>query len=242
MRCSREATRSSPPGAIGSSRAAVPPGRRIALSFDDGPDPTWTPRIAALLLRLHVPAAFFVVGDRVARYPGIVSGLEKDGFEIGGHTFTHSDLSGLPDWQRDLQVSMTDSAIAGAAGVRPRFMRPPYSATAAAVDAADRACLRRRRPQGLPDRALRLRRRGLAQPGSGEDRAQRDPARAAGRGGAAPRRRRRPLPDPGRDPAASSPSSAGAASTSSLSRRSPASPGPRPTRRPATLSTCGECC
>jgi cellulose synthase/poly-beta-1,6-N-acetylglucosamine synthase-like glycosyltransferase/peptidoglycan/xylan/chitin deacetylase (PgdA/CDA1 family) len=113
------------------------PGRRIALSFDDGPDPTWTPRIAALLLRLHVPAAFFVVGDRVARYPGIVSGLEKDGFEIGGHTFTHSDLGGLPDWQRNLQVSMTDSAIAGAAGVRPRFMRPPYSATAAAVDAAD---------------------------------------------------------------------------------------------------------
>jgi cellulose synthase/poly-beta-1,6-N-acetylglucosamine synthase-like glycosyltransferase/peptidoglycan/xylan/chitin deacetylase (PgdA/CDA1 family) len=113
------------------------PGRRIALSFDDGPDPTWTPRIAALLLRLHVPAAFFVVGDRVARYPGIVSGLKKDGFEIGGHTFTHSDLSGLPDWQRNLQVSMTDSAIAGAAGVRPRFVRPPYSATAAAVDAAD---------------------------------------------------------------------------------------------------------
>jgi cellulose synthase/poly-beta-1,6-N-acetylglucosamine synthase-like glycosyltransferase/peptidoglycan/xylan/chitin deacetylase (PgdA/CDA1 family) len=112
-----------------------PPGRRIALSFDDGPDPTWTPRIAELLTRLRVPAAFFVVGDRVARYPGIVADLERDGFEIGGHTFTHSDLSRLPDWQRDLQVSMTDSAIAGAAGVRPRFMRPPYSATAAAVDA-----------------------------------------------------------------------------------------------------------
>jgi cellulose synthase/poly-beta-1,6-N-acetylglucosamine synthase-like glycosyltransferase/peptidoglycan/xylan/chitin deacetylase (PgdA/CDA1 family) len=114
-----------------------PPGRRIALSFDDGPDPTWTPRIAALLLRLHVPAAFFVVGDRVARHPGIASDLAEDGFEIGGHTFTHSDLSGLPGWQRDLQISMTDSAIAGAAGVRPRFMRPPYSATAAAVDAHD---------------------------------------------------------------------------------------------------------
>jgi cellulose synthase/poly-beta-1,6-N-acetylglucosamine synthase-like glycosyltransferase/peptidoglycan/xylan/chitin deacetylase (PgdA/CDA1 family) len=113
------------------------PGRRIALTFDDGPDPAWTPRIAALLGRLHVPAAFFVVGDRVARYPDIVADLAEDGFEIGGHTFTHSDLSRLPDWQRDLQVSMTDSAIAGAAGVRPRFMRPPYSATAVAVDAAD---------------------------------------------------------------------------------------------------------
>jgi cellulose synthase/poly-beta-1,6-N-acetylglucosamine synthase-like glycosyltransferase/peptidoglycan/xylan/chitin deacetylase (PgdA/CDA1 family) len=113
------------------------PGRRVALTFDDGPDPTWTPRIAALLLRLHVPAAFFVVGDHVVRYPGIVADLARDGFEIGSHTFTHSDLTPLASWQRDLQMSMTESAVAGAAGIRPRFVRPPYSATAAAVDAAD---------------------------------------------------------------------------------------------------------
>jgi cellulose synthase/poly-beta-1,6-N-acetylglucosamine synthase-like glycosyltransferase/peptidoglycan/xylan/chitin deacetylase (PgdA/CDA1 family) len=113
------------------------PGRRVALTFDDGPDPTWTPRIASLLVRLRVPATFFVVGDHVARYPAIVEGLKEDGFEIGGHTFTHTDLTPLAAWQRSLQISMTDSAIAGAAGVRPRFVRPPYSATAAAVDAAD---------------------------------------------------------------------------------------------------------
>jgi cellulose synthase/poly-beta-1,6-N-acetylglucosamine synthase-like glycosyltransferase/peptidoglycan/xylan/chitin deacetylase (PgdA/CDA1 family) len=113
------------------------PGRRVSLTFDDGPDQTWTPRIAALLSRLHVPATFFVIGDRVAADPGVVSALHEDGFEIGGHTFTHSDLSSLAGWQRDLQLSLTDSAIAGAAGVRPRFIRPPYSATPAAVDAAD---------------------------------------------------------------------------------------------------------
>src|SRR6476619_3725127 len=71
------------------------PGRRIALTFDDGPDPKWTPRIASTLRVLHVPATFFVVGDRVAHYPGIVDGLADDGFEIGNHTFTHSDLTGL---------------------------------------------------------------------------------------------------------------------------------------------------
>lgn len=113
------------------------PGRRVALTFDDGPDASWTPRIAALLLRLQVPATFFVVGDHVVRYPGIVADLVHDGFEIGNHTFTHSGLASLASWQRDLQLSMTDSAIAGAAGVRPRFVRPPYSATAAAVDAGD---------------------------------------------------------------------------------------------------------
>jgi len=113
------------------------PGRRVALSFDDGPDPRWTPRIAALLLHLRVPATFFVVGDHVVRHPGIVGDLADSGFEIGNHTFTHADLAPLAGWQRNLQLSMTDSAIAGSAGVRPRFVRPPYSATAAAVDAAD---------------------------------------------------------------------------------------------------------
>src|SRR4051794_12675085 len=114
-----------------------PPGRRTALSFDDGPDPKWTPRIVATLRSLHVPATFFVVGDHVVRYPGIVEDLAGDGFELGNHTFTHADLTPLAAWQRDLQVSLTESAVAGAAGLRPRLVRPPYSATALAVDATD---------------------------------------------------------------------------------------------------------
>jgi cellulose synthase/poly-beta-1,6-N-acetylglucosamine synthase-like glycosyltransferase/peptidoglycan/xylan/chitin deacetylase (PgdA/CDA1 family) len=113
------------------------PGHRIALTFDDGPDPRWTPRIAQALLRLHVPATFFVVGDHVIRHPGIVDELVRDGFEVGNHTFTHSDLADLPSWQRNLQVSLTESAVAGAAGVRPRLLRPPYSATPDAVTASE---------------------------------------------------------------------------------------------------------
>ena len=118
----------------------APVHRRIALTFDDGPDPTWTPRIAATLVRLGVPATFFVVGQRVARYPDVVAELTRDGFELGNHTFQHVDLSALPGWERQLQVSMTDTAIAGAAGIRARFFRPPYSSepsqmTASQVDA-----------------------------------------------------------------------------------------------------------
>lgn len=113
------------------------PGRRIALTFDDGPDPTWTPRIAATLLRLRVPAAFFEVGDRVANYPGITKSLADEGFEIGNHTFNHVGLTGLPSWQRELQISLTESAIAGAAGLRPRLVRAPYSSTPIAVTKAD---------------------------------------------------------------------------------------------------------
>jgi cellulose synthase/poly-beta-1,6-N-acetylglucosamine synthase-like glycosyltransferase/peptidoglycan/xylan/chitin deacetylase (PgdA/CDA1 family) len=117
--------------------SAQPPRRRVALTFDDGPDPTWTPRIADELKRLGVPATFFVVGDHVVEHPNIVSDLASKGFEIGNHTFSHSRLTGIPSWQRDLQVSLTESAVAGAADVRPRLVRPPYSATPLAVTAAD---------------------------------------------------------------------------------------------------------
>jgi cellulose synthase/poly-beta-1,6-N-acetylglucosamine synthase-like glycosyltransferase/peptidoglycan/xylan/chitin deacetylase (PgdA/CDA1 family) len=112
----------------------APVGRRIALTFDDGPDPRWTPEIAGTLRRLRVPATFFEVGEHVVEHPGVVSDLHRDGFEIGNHTFSHADLAGAGRL-RDLQVSLTESAISGAAGVRPRFVRPPYSATPDAVDA-----------------------------------------------------------------------------------------------------------
>jgi cellulose synthase/poly-beta-1,6-N-acetylglucosamine synthase-like glycosyltransferase/peptidoglycan/xylan/chitin deacetylase (PgdA/CDA1 family) len=113
------------------------PGRRVALTFDDGPDPTWTPRIAATLSGLGVPATFFEVGDRVANYPGIAKSLADEGFEIGNHTFSHVDITGLPAWQRQLQISLTESAIAGAADLRPRLVRPPYSSTPIAVTKVD---------------------------------------------------------------------------------------------------------
>jgi cellulose synthase/poly-beta-1,6-N-acetylglucosamine synthase-like glycosyltransferase/peptidoglycan/xylan/chitin deacetylase (PgdA/CDA1 family) len=102
-------------------------GRRVALTFDDGPDPTWTPRIGAVLTRFGVPATFFEVGEQVVRYPDVVAALRREGFELGNHTFSHTELSKIPDWQRELQVSMTDTAIAGAAGVRTHFFRPPYA-------------------------------------------------------------------------------------------------------------------
>jgi cellulose synthase/poly-beta-1,6-N-acetylglucosamine synthase-like glycosyltransferase/peptidoglycan/xylan/chitin deacetylase (PgdA/CDA1 family) len=108
-------------------------GRRVALTFDDGPDPRWTPEIADTLMRLHVPATFFAVGEHVVENPGVVADLHRDGFGLGNHTFSHTDLVSAGTL-RDLQISLTESAISGAAAVRPRFVRPPYSATPAAVD------------------------------------------------------------------------------------------------------------
>jgi cellulose synthase/poly-beta-1,6-N-acetylglucosamine synthase-like glycosyltransferase/peptidoglycan/xylan/chitin deacetylase (PgdA/CDA1 family) len=111
----------------------APVGKRIALTFDDGPDPHWTPRVAAVLRRLHAPATFFVVGSAAVRHPDIVRDLHRSGFEIGNHTFSHTNLAEIPKWERGLQLGLTENAVAGAAGVRPRLMRPPYSARPADV-------------------------------------------------------------------------------------------------------------
>jgi len=113
-----------------------PPGRRIALTFDDGPDPHWTPRIAAALRRLHVPATFFVIGSKVVRHTALVRTLRRDGFELGNHTFTHTDLATLPAWERRVQIALTENALEAATGVGSRLVRPPYSSNPAAVTVA----------------------------------------------------------------------------------------------------------
>jgi cellulose synthase/poly-beta-1,6-N-acetylglucosamine synthase-like glycosyltransferase/peptidoglycan/xylan/chitin deacetylase (PgdA/CDA1 family) len=114
---------------------SLPP-RTIALTFDDGPDPEWTPRVAEVLRRHGVQATFFVVGARVAEHPALVRRLRDDGHELGAHSFTHADLAVLPEWRRRWEYSQTQLAIAGAAGVTTSLIRLPYSSSPAAVDNA----------------------------------------------------------------------------------------------------------
>ena len=108
-------------------------GKRIALTFDDGPDPKWTPKVAAVLRRLNAPATFFVVGSKVVRHPDVVRDLHRDGFELANHTFTHADVAALQAWELRLQVGLTDNTLAGTVGIRPRLFRPPYSSVPAAA-------------------------------------------------------------------------------------------------------------
>ena len=110
-----------------------PPGKRIALTFDDGPNPTWTPRILSILERAHVTATFFEIGANAVRAPWITQRIVRNGFELGNHTFTHPDLAVLPSWERELQIDMTESAFSGIVGLRTRLVRPPYSSTPDAI-------------------------------------------------------------------------------------------------------------
>ncbi|MFG2121973.1 bifunctional polysaccharide deacetylase/glycosyltransferase family 2 protein [Streptomyces sp. NPDC048710] len=120
-----------------SAHTAKVQARTIALTFDDGPDPVWTPRILDVLRRNHVHATFFVVGTQVVAHPELVRRIVADGHQIGIHTFTHPDLARLAPWQRSLELRETQLAVAGAAGVTSALLRPPYSSKNDALDNAD---------------------------------------------------------------------------------------------------------
>lgn len=118
-------------------RAARLADRTVALTFDDGPDPRWTPRLLSLLEAKKVPATFFLVGSRVLDNPALVARERRDGDALGVHTFTHIDLGAHPPWQDTTEIALTQKALAAAAGVHSALLRPPYSSTPAAVTAAD---------------------------------------------------------------------------------------------------------
>jgi cellulose synthase/poly-beta-1,6-N-acetylglucosamine synthase-like glycosyltransferase/peptidoglycan/xylan/chitin deacetylase (PgdA/CDA1 family) len=109
------------------------PGKRLAITVDDGPSPDWTPKLLAVLHRNHVPATFFVVGTQAVRSPDIVRAEFRAGDEIGNHTYTHVNPATVPSWARTVQLDLTQSAISGIIGVRPRLFRPPYSSTPSAA-------------------------------------------------------------------------------------------------------------
>ncbi|MCQ4043351.1 bifunctional polysaccharide deacetylase/glycosyltransferase family 2 protein [Streptantibioticus rubrisoli] len=111
--------------------------RTIALTFDDGPDPVWTPRILDILRRNHVHATFFLVGTQVVAHPELVRQMVADGDQIGVHTFAHPNLSNLPPWQRSLELREAQLAVVGAAGVTTSLLRPPYSSENDALGNAD---------------------------------------------------------------------------------------------------------
>ncbi|GGJ18375.1 bi-functional transferase/deacetylase [Streptomyces brasiliensis] len=110
------------------------PDKRLVLTFDDGPDPTWTPKVLDVLKKHHAHAVFFVTGTMTSRYPDLVKRMVDEGHEVGLHTFNHPDLSFQSKGRIDWELSQNQLAITGAAGVRTSLFRPPYSSFADAMD------------------------------------------------------------------------------------------------------------
>jgi cellulose synthase/poly-beta-1,6-N-acetylglucosamine synthase-like glycosyltransferase/peptidoglycan/xylan/chitin deacetylase (PgdA/CDA1 family)/spore germination protein YaaH len=101
--------------------------KRIALTFDDGPDPAYTPQILDILEREHVPATFFVIGANIATNSDLMRRVIKDGFEVGSHTFTHPNLSTVSPEQFDLELNATQRLLESQFGVSTLLFRPPYA-------------------------------------------------------------------------------------------------------------------
>ncbi|MFE8946228.1 bifunctional polysaccharide deacetylase/glycosyltransferase family 2 protein [Streptomyces sp. NPDC007856] len=120
-------------GAVTSLRI---PDHRIVLTFDDGPDPTWTPKVLDVLRKHHAHAVFFVTGTMTSRCPDLVRRMVAEGHEVGVHTFDHPDLSYHSRQRIDWELSQSQLALAGAAGIRSSLFRPPYSSFADAMDDA----------------------------------------------------------------------------------------------------------
>ncbi|WP_443035375.1 bifunctional polysaccharide deacetylase/glycosyltransferase family 2 protein [Streptomyces sp. BE230] len=110
------------------------PDHRIVLTFDDGPDPVWTPRVLDELKKYHAHGVFFVTGTMASRYPDLVERMVEEGHEVGLHTFNHPDLSYQSTGRIDWELSQNQLALAGAAGIRTSLFRPPYSSFADAMD------------------------------------------------------------------------------------------------------------
>jgi len=98
----------------------------LALTFDDGPDPRWTPDILDILKRENVPATFFIIGKNGQTYPDLVRRIADEGHEIGNHSFTHPNLGEIPLSLTELELNATQRLIESLVGRSTVLFRPPF--------------------------------------------------------------------------------------------------------------------
>src|SRR5437773_3603885 len=101
---------------------------QVAITFDDGPDPRWTPQILDILKAANVKAAFFLVGVNAERYPGLVRRIVNEGHEIGNHTYYHPNLALCWPEHVRLELNATQLLLETITGRATTLFRPPYAA------------------------------------------------------------------------------------------------------------------
>ena len=125
----RTAPRPAAPGSALGTRVVFQAGGesgKLALTFDDGPDPRWTPRVLDMLARLQVRATFFVLGSAVEAHPELIAREIDEGHEVAVHNWVHTDVYGVDFPELTSSVRRTSEAIMAAGAPPPRLWRPPY--------------------------------------------------------------------------------------------------------------------
>lgn len=116
------------------------PGDAVALTFDDGPDPRWTPLVLDALGDLGVPATFFLVGGAAEAHPALVRRMVDEGHAVGSHTTSHADLWTLSMAELHREVRAGHRSVEAAAGIRTDRFRPPKGWFDLRVAVAARRC------------------------------------------------------------------------------------------------------
>lgn len=100
--------------------------KKVALTYDDGPDPVYSRQLLDILRQENVTAAFFLLGEKIQGQEEIVKQMYADGHIIGNHTYSHVDLKTLSMQDAMAQLADTNEAIQGCIGESPEFFRPPF--------------------------------------------------------------------------------------------------------------------
>jgi cellulose synthase/poly-beta-1,6-N-acetylglucosamine synthase-like glycosyltransferase/peptidoglycan/xylan/chitin deacetylase (PgdA/CDA1 family)/spore germination protein YaaH len=98
----------------------------VALTFDDGPDPDWTPRVLDILRAKQAPATFFVIGENALAHPLLLNRIIDQGSEIGNHTFTHPNLAHASASETRIELNATQRLVEAYTGRSTRLFRAPY--------------------------------------------------------------------------------------------------------------------
>lgn len=100
--------------------------RAVAITFDDGPNPVYTPQVLEIFSEAKGKATFFMIGEQMRNHPEVVRQVCDQGHEIGNHTFTHPKLSQLSIEDCLKEIEETEKLIEKMAGQKPVVFRPPY--------------------------------------------------------------------------------------------------------------------
>jgi peptidoglycan/xylan/chitin deacetylase (PgdA/CDA1 family)/spore germination protein YaaH/GT2 family glycosyltransferase len=98
----------------------------VALTFDDGPDPTWTPKILDILEAKHAPATFFIVGENGISQPGLLNRILRGGSELGNHSYTHPNMAQVSETGIRVELNATRRLVEAYTGHSLRLFRAPY--------------------------------------------------------------------------------------------------------------------
>jgi cellulose synthase/poly-beta-1,6-N-acetylglucosamine synthase-like glycosyltransferase/spore germination protein YaaH/peptidoglycan/xylan/chitin deacetylase (PgdA/CDA1 family) len=101
--------------------------KKVVITFDDGPDPEWTPKILDVLKAKHATATFFLIGIQADKFSGLAKRIYDEGNTIGNHTFTHPDVTNMSTPLIKAELNLTERLFASMLGVRTTLMRPPYA-------------------------------------------------------------------------------------------------------------------